>query len=97
MGELLTPPENSALLQRQSIIEAMLPPELLEVRKGLFLQLNNVERDIKIINDVLDGYGYTEAIIESTTGIYDANDGTQGSPEHPEDSQWNPAIIRGED
>jgi hypothetical protein len=93
----LTGKENFEMTRR-SVVEDMLPPELLEVRKGLFTQLNQVQKDIDLVNDVLLGYGYTELILDDLAGqAYDAaNDGTVGAKEHPEDSKWagiNPRIV----
>lgn len=85
------------LISRRAVVEKMLPPELLVVREGILDRLNREQADLDMINDVLNGYGYTEAIIESTAGVYDGNDGTKGAAEHPEDSTWNPNIIPGED
>jgi len=86
MSEQLT---QSEFVSRRATVEKMLPPELLEVRKGILERLNNEQDDLDMINDVLNGYGYTEAIIEQTTGVYDAKDETLGSPEHPEDNKWD--------
>lgn len=93
MSELLQAPTNNEayLMSRRSVVEAMLPPELMAVRKGILERLNREQSDLDMVNDVLNGYGYTEAIIESTAGVYDAQDGTTGAVEHPEDNQF---IIR---
>jgi len=93
MSELLLNSTEAYLTSRRAVIEAMLPAELLEVRNGILERLNKEQADLDLVNDVLNGYGYTEAIIEQTTGVYDANDGTQGAEER-EDSKW---ISRGED
>jgi len=84
--ELQVPSNEHYLLTRRAVIEKMLPPELLEVRQGILDRLNREQADLELVNDVLNGYGYTEAIIENTAGVYDGNDGTKGAEERPDDS-----------
>ena len=86
MSELVTSSEH--LISRRAVVEQMLPAELLVVRKGILDRLNREQSDLDMVNQVLNGYGYTEAIIESTAGVYDANDGTPGAIEHPEDDRF---------
>jgi len=80
------------LMSRRSLVEKMLPPELLTVREGILARLNKEYEDLAMVNDVLTGYGYTETIIDEITandaGVHDADDGTKGAVEHPEDSKW---------
>lgn len=52
------------LISRRNVVEAMLPPELLEVRRGILDRLHREQTDLDMVNDVLQGYGYTEQIIE---------------------------------
>ena len=85
------------LVSKRSLVEKMLPPELLTVREGILDRLNKEYEDLAMVNSVLDGYGYTEPIIDEITfdhsGVYDANDGTPPTREHSEDDKW---IIKGE-
>jgi len=93
--------ENEAyLVSRRSVVEKMLPPELLVVREGILKRLNQEYEDLAMVNDVLTGYGYTETIVDEITskpaGVHDANDGTIGAVERPTDSVW-PKIRDGLD
>ena len=77
------------LISKREVYEAQKPEVLIAHRAKLLGKLSLIESEIFLLNDVIDGYGYTRC---DPGAAYDANDGTLGSPEHPEDEQW---IVRG--
>ena len=86
MGERIA--EHFEGMSRRDILEAQEPAVLLGLRGEMLNRLSDLESEIHLVNDVLGGMGADPG------DAYDANDGTQGSPEHPEDSVW-PGIEIG--
>lgn len=76
------------LFSRRSVLESQDPAALFRIREMLQQKVQTTLGEIALVNLVLDGYGYTRY---DPGAAYDADDGTEGSIEHPEDSQW----IRG--
>ncbi len=59
MTEILTQPHFEGMSKRE-ILESQEPVVLVSLRAKLLEQLSDVERDIHLINDILDGYGVDE-------------------------------------
>lgn len=77
-------------LSKRNVLEGQ-PPEVLVQLKGQILsRISYDEADVHLINDVLDGMGYSRVGDEA---VYDANDGTIGHPEHWNDSRWAVETI----
>lgn len=84
--------EGEALFSKRELLEAQGPAVLNAHKAQLLRRLSDLESEVHLVNDVLDGYGYSRY---DPGMAYDAlNDGTYGPPEHPEDSQW---IVRGQE
>ena len=65
------------LFELREIYEAQNTANLLGMKAVHLARVSDHEIHVNLINDVLNGYG-----------AYDADDGTLGSPEHPEDNRW---------
>lgn len=72
-------------MSRRQMLEAQAPAVLIALKGEMLDKLSDLESDVHLINDVLLGYG-----------LYDANDGTPGAAEHPEDDIWPDNVIPGE-
>lgn len=87
-------------MSRRDMLELQDPMELLRLRDQMLDTLSNLEHEIHLVNDVLSGLGVeTEealahflpedmARLVLQHGFYDADDGTVGAVEHPEDDKW---------
>lgn len=70
-------------------LEALNFDELMKLRVKIGQEALLINMQLDLIDSVIvDTYGIPP------TGAYDANDGTLGSTEHPEDDQWA-GIVRG--
>jgi len=78
-------PEQPALITEREVLEGLSRLDLRRVKVDALKGISERERIVHLVNDILDN-GYADEA--SSWGAYDANDGTLGSPEHPEDSIW---------
>jgi hypothetical protein len=94
--------EKAALISERGILEQQSPETLIAFKTLALEKLSELEAYVHMVNDVLDGYGLeepTEVLLSNieqvalSHGVYDADDGTLGFYEHPEDNNW---IIPGE-
>lgn len=83
------PERQPSLFELRDLYEAQLPEQLVGMKSVHLDIISERETHVNVINNVLGGYGVRGAL----DGFYDAQDGTLGSIEHPEDSKW---IQRGE-
>ena len=75
-----------ALFSKRELLEAQQPAVLNAHKAELLRRLSDLESEIHLVNDVLDGYGYTRY---DPGMAYDAvDDGTFFQAEHPEDDRW---------
>ncbi len=75
-----------ALFSKRELLEAQQPAVLNAHKAELLRRLSDLESEIHLVNDVLDGYGYTRY---DPGMAYDAaDDGTFFQAEHPEDERW---------
>lgn len=88
MGERITEPHFEGMSRRE-ILEGQDPAVLIALRGEMLNRLSDLEKEIHLVNDVLGGMGADPG------AAYDANDGTAGAKEHPEDNLW-PGIVLGD-
>ena len=74
-------------MSHREILEGQEPAVLIALRAEMLERLSDLETSIHLVNDVLaNGYAHPGE-------AYDADDGTVGSTEHPEDDRWS---VRGD-
>lgn len=54
------PQETLPGMSERDLLEGMSPAELVEYKTFLLERYSDLERQVHLVNDVLDGYGYTE-------------------------------------
>lgn len=77
--------ERLALISEREVLEGLSRVDLRAVKVDALRGISERERIVRLVNDILDN-GYADE--GSSFGVYDANDGTPGSPERPGDSIW---------
>lgn len=76
----------SELFSERDLFEAQTPEVLKAHRAKLLGKMSLIESRVFLINDVLGGMGAEDA---DPGAAYDADDGTPGSTEYPNDIRWN--------
>lgn len=77
--------EGEALFSKRELLERQTPSVLTAHKTELLRRLSDLESEVHLVNDVLDGYGHSRY---DPGAAYDASQDHYFVKEHPEDEHW---------